>query len=213
MAVISMRQIEFDAPGGPDAMRVGTAPVPEPALGEVLIEVHFAGVNRPDVLQRQGLYPAPPGASPVLGLEVCGKVVKAAADVQWPREGESVCALLNGGGYAEFAVASAELCLPVPGPLSESQAAGLPEVAFTVWHNLFQRGRLTPGETVLVHGGASGIGSFAIQLAATLGCRVQPPLAAGTSARRHGPSARMRPSITGSRTSSTSAGTSPKGGA
>lgn len=167
-----MKQIAITAPGGPDVLRAVEAPRPEPGPGQVLIRVHAAGVNRPDLMQREGKYPPPPGASPIPGLEVAGDVIATGAGVTTPGVGDPVCALLTGGGYAEFAVAEASLCLPVPQGLSLVEAAGLPETYFTVWHNVFQRGRLRAGETLLVHGGASGIGTTAIQLGATLGARV-----------------------------------------
>jgi putative PIG3 family NAD(P)H quinone oxidoreductase len=151
---------------------VAERPVPPPGRGEVLIEVHAAGVNRPDVLQRKGLYPPPPGASDLPGLEVAGVVESCGEGVQAPRAGEAVCALLAGGGYAEYAVAPATQCLPVPRGLSMAEAAALPECVFTVWSNVFERGRLVPGEVLLVHGGTSGIGTTAIQMAVCAGARV-----------------------------------------
>ncbi|MBV9848338.1 MAG: NAD(P)H-quinone oxidoreductase [Armatimonadetes bacterium] len=167
-----MRQIVAPVPGGPEALTVAEGPVPRPGDGEVLIRVAAAGVNRPDVAQRQGKYPPPPGASPVLGLEVAGTVAAVGPGVQQWREGEAVCALVSGGGYAEWCVAPAPQCLPVPAPLSMTEAAALPETFFTVWTNVFQRGRLAAGENVLVHGGSSGIGTTAIQLASAFGARV-----------------------------------------
>ncbi|KZE34413.1 NAD(P)H-quinone oxidoreductase [Chelatococcus daeguensis] len=168
----SMRQARFDGAGGPEVIRVETAPVPTPGPGQVLIEVAAAGVNRPDCLQRAGNYPPPPGASNIPGLEVAGTVVAVGEGVTSPRPGEKVCALVISGGYAEYCVAEAPLCLPVPVPLSLTEAAGLPETYFTVYDNLFTRGRLREGETLLVHGGSSGIGSTAIQLAKAFGATV-----------------------------------------
>jgi len=164
-----MRFIETSGPGGPEVMRLAEGPAPAPGPDEVLIEVAWAGVNRPDVLQRAGKYPPPPGASPILGLEVAGKVVKGTG--RW-KEGDEVCALVAGGGYAEFCAAPAAQCLPVPKGMSLKEAAGLPETFFTVWTNVFERGRLAKGETILVHGGSSGIGTTAIQLAHAFGARV-----------------------------------------
>jgi putative PIG3 family NAD(P)H quinone oxidoreductase len=166
---IPMRFIETSGPGGPEVMRLAEGPAPAPGPDEVLIEVAWAGVNRPDVLQRAGKYPPPPGASPILGLEVAGKVVKGTG--RW-KEGDEVCALVAGGGYAEFCAAPAAQCLPVPKGMSLKEAAGLPETFFTVWTNVFERGRLAKGETILVHGGSSGIGTTAIQLAHAFGARV-----------------------------------------
>ncbi|APF38544.1 NAD(P)H-quinone oxidoreductase [Chelatococcus daeguensis] len=168
----SMRQARFDGAGGPEVIRVETAPVPTPGPGQVLIEVAAAGVNRPDCLQRAGNYPPPPGASNIPGLEVAGTVVAVGEGVTSPQLGEKVCALVISGGYAEYCVADAPLCLPVPAPLSLTEAAGLPETYFTVYDNLFTRGRLREGETLLVHGGSSGIGSTAIQLAKAFGAAV-----------------------------------------
>lgn len=156
-------------PGGP--VRLGSAPRPTPAAGEVLIQVEAAGINRPDLLQRQGLYPAPVGASPILGLEVAGTVAAVGEGVRRWKAGDKDCALL-GGGYAEFAAVEEGSVLPWPAGLSAVEAACLPEGIFTVWANVFESGRLAPGETLLVHGGASGIGTFAIQMAALHGARV-----------------------------------------
>jgi NADPH:quinone reductase len=146
--------------------------VPRPAAGEVLIRVAAAGINRPDILQRTGNYPPPPGASPVLGLEVSGTVAALGAEVTGWHEGDAVCALVAGGGYAEYCVAPAPQCLPVPKGVALVDAAGLPETFFTVWTNVFDRGRLATGESFLVHGGSSGIGTTAIQLARAFGARV-----------------------------------------
>lgn len=168
----AMTVIEITEPGGPEKLRPTQRPVPQPAPGEVLIQVAAAGVNRPDCLQRQGSYPPPPGASDIPGLEVAGTVVALGAGVDGWRVGDPVCALLTGGGYAEYCVAPAPQCLPIPAGLSAQQAAALPETFFTVWSNVFDRARLQPGEILLVHGGASGIGTTAIQLAKALGSRV-----------------------------------------
>lgn len=168
----SMRFIEMTGPGGPEVLRLAVGPVPEPGAQEVLIRVTAAGVNRPDVLQRVGSYPPPPGASPVLGLEVSGTIAALGPDLAEWRVGDAVCALAPGGGYAEYCVAPAPHCLPVPKGLSPVDAAGLPETFFTVWTNVFDRGRLKPGESFLVHGGSSGIGTTAIQLARAFGARV-----------------------------------------
>lgn len=167
-----MEQIQYPQAGGPEQLRLNEGPRPEPGAGEVLIRVAAAGVNRPDVLQRQGLYPAPEGASPVLGLEVAGEIVAMAPGVSRWQLGDRVCALVNGGGYAQYALAPEQQCLPVPANLDEQDAAALPEAAFTVWHNLWQRAGLQTGETLLVHGGASGIGTMAIQMAKALGVNV-----------------------------------------
>ncbi|WOJ88709.1 NAD(P)H-quinone oxidoreductase [Methylocapsa polymorpha] len=167
-----MRQVYFDGHGGPEVIRIGEAGAPEPGPGKVLIEVAAAGVNRPDCLQRAGAYPPPKGETDIPGLEVSGRVVARGEGVSWPKEGDEVCALLGSGGYADYALADAALCLPVPKPLSVMEAAGLPETFFTVFDNVFTRGRLKPGETFLVHGGSSGIGSTAIQLAKQFGAKV-----------------------------------------
>ncbi len=167
-----MTTIEITEPGGPEKLRLTQRPVPQPAPGEVLIQVAAAGVNRPDCLQRQGGYPPPPGASDIPGLEVAGTLVALGEGVEEWRIGDPVCALLTGGGYAEYCVAPAPQCLPIPAGLSMQQAAALPETFFTVWSNVFDRARLQPGQILLVHGGASGIGTTAIQLARALGSRV-----------------------------------------
>jgi NADPH2:quinone reductase len=159
------------APGEPDVLHVAATAVPRPAPDEVLVRVAAAGVNRPDVAQRRGLYPPPPDASPILGLEIAGRVVAAGADVQGLTVGDAVCALANGGGYAEYCAVPATQCLPWPRGYDAVRAAALPETFFTVWANLFVHGRLAPGETVLVHGGTSGIGTTAIQLARAFGAR------------------------------------------
>ncbi len=167
-----MRYIDHGAGGAPDSMKLAEGPRPAPKAGEVLIEVHYAGVNRPDVLQRAGAYPPPPGASPVLGLEVAGTVVETAPDVTAPKVGDVVTALTPGGGYAEYCTAPAPHCLPVPKGMTLEQAASLPENFFTVYDNVFNRGRLKAGESFLVHGGSSGIGLAAIQLAKVFGATV-----------------------------------------
>ncbi|MGZ3182885.1 MAG: NAD(P)H-quinone oxidoreductase [Telluria sp.] len=164
-----MRAIEITHPGGPDVLQLCERPLPTPQPGEVLIKVHAAGINRPDVLQRLGKYPVPPGASDLPGLEVAGEVVEPAGPFN---KSDLVCALVQGGGYAEYCTAPAEQCLPVPRGLTMAEAASLPETFFTVWSNVFDRCRLAPGETLLVQGGSSGIGVTAIQLAAALGHRV-----------------------------------------
>ena len=168
----TMTVIEARESGGPEVLVPGERPVPLPGPDEVLIVVEAAGINRPDVLQRQGLYPPPKGASDLLGLEVAGAVVAVGENVTRFKEGDFVCALVNGGGYAEFAVAPEATTLMAPIGLDAAQAAALPETIFTVWHNVFERGGLEPGEWLLVHGGASGIGTTAIQLATALGAKV-----------------------------------------
>lgn len=175
MAVIvpeTMTAIGFDAPGGPEVLRPENVPVPRPGPGQVLIKVAFAGVNRPDVIQRQGFYPPPPGASPIPGLEISGTVAALGEGVTLLLPGQRVCALVSGGGYAEYCLAVADHCLPVPASLSLAEAAALPETLFTVWHNVFERGWASEGETVLVHGGTSGIGTMAIMLGKLFGLTV-----------------------------------------
>ena len=167
-----MTAIEITAPGGPEKLVPNRRPVPRPAPGEVLIKVATAGVNRPDCLQRQGGYPPPPGASDIPGLEVAGTIAALGEGVEDWMIGDEICALLTGGGYAEYCTAPAPQCLPIPAGLTLQQAAALPETFFTVWSNVFDRARLQPGETLLVHGGTSGIGTTAIQLAKALGSRV-----------------------------------------
>jgi NADPH2:quinone reductase len=164
--------VEIAQPGGPDVLRPVTRPTPAPGPRDVLIAVAAAGVNRPDLMQRQGRYAPPPGASDIPGLEVAGRVVARGKDVEEWKEGDEVCALVAGGGYAEYCAAPAPQCLPVPKGLDLVQAAALPETVFTVWTNVFDRGRLSAGETLLVHGGASGIGTTAIQMARARGVRV-----------------------------------------
>lgn len=167
-----MTAIEIKQPGEPEVLTPVERPVPAPGPGEALIEVRAAGVNRPDVMQRKGMYPPPPGASDIPGLEIAGEVVMVGQGVTTPKVGDQVCALVTGGGYAQYCVASAALCLRLPSGSSFIEAAALPETFFTVWTNVFERGRLAPGETLLVHGGSSGIGTTAIQLASALGARV-----------------------------------------
>ncbi|HYN27630.1 MAG TPA: NAD(P)H-quinone oxidoreductase [Burkholderiales bacterium] len=167
-----MRVIEIIAPGGPEVLRVARRPVPVPAVSEVLIEVAAAGVNRPDVLQRKGGYPPPPGASDIPGLEVAGTIVAAGAEVKEWRAGDGVCALVTGGGYAEYVTAPSPQCLPIPRGLTPTEAAGLPETFFTVWVNVFERAGLKGPETLLIQGGSSGIGVTAIQMARAFGHRV-----------------------------------------
>lgn len=167
-----MRAIEIAQPGGPDVLRVVERPIPEAGAGDVLVRVAAAGVNRPDLLQRQGKYPPPPGASDIPGLEIAGTIVCAGSAVERWRPGDRVCALVAGGGYAEYAAVPWEQCLPIPDGLTERDAAAIPETYFTVWTNLFDRGGLRARETVLVHGGTSGIGTTAIQLARAFGATV-----------------------------------------
>lgn len=168
-AVKTMKAVEITKPGGPEVLVQVDRPMPEPQAGEVLIKVKAAGINRPDVFQRKGFYPAPPGASDLPGLEVAGEIVAGDAAAGGFAMGDRVCALLPGGGYAEYCTVPVELCLPIPAGLTEIEAAGLPETYFTVWSNVFDRGRLAEGETLLVHGGASGIGTTAVQLAKVMG--------------------------------------------
>ncbi len=168
----TMRQVRFVGAGGPEVVHIENAPVPCPGPGQVLVRVAAAGVNRPDCMQRAGTYPPPPGATEIPGLEIAGRIVAVGGDVDERQIGDEICALVISGGYAEYCVADAPLCLPVPRPLSLTAAAGLPENYFTVFDNVFTRGRLAAGETFLVHGGSSGIGSTAIQLAVQAGARV-----------------------------------------
>ena len=167
-----MTAVAISAPGGPEMLQPATRPVPQPGAGEVLIRVAAAGVNRPDVLQRMGFYPPPPGASDLPGLEVAGTVVAVGPGSDPEMLGQAVCALVAGGGYAEYCVAPTGSCLPVPRGFSMAEAAALPETVFTVWHNLFERGYVREGETVLVHGGTSGIGTTAIGLCKLFGIEV-----------------------------------------
>lgn len=176
-----MTYIEAVAPGGPEVLRPAIGPVPVPKPDEVLIRVLAAGVNRPDVQQRKGAYPPPADASPIIGLEVAGKVTAAGAEVLQYRVGDSVCALTNGGGYAEYCVAPAAQTLPWPAGYDAIRAAALPETYFTVWANLFMLGRLARGEAALIHGGSSGIGVTAIQLAKEFGAAAY--ATAGTDAK------------------------------
>jgi len=172
MSAETMRHIDHRPGGGPECLRMAEGPVPEPGPHDVLVRVAYAGINRPDVFQRSGSYPPPADASPLLGLEISGEVVALGAEVSGWKVGDQVCALTPGGGYAEYCVAPAEHCLPVPAGLSLLEAAALPETYFTVWSNVFERGALQPGEAFLVHGGSSGIGLTAIQLAKQFGATV-----------------------------------------
>lgn len=167
-----MKFIAVKNPGGVDQLDLQSAQIPQPSADEVLIRVYAAGINRPDILQRRGVYPPPADASPILGLEVAGEIISCGANVKRWQQGDKVCALVNGGGYAEYAVAPAAQCLPIPQDFSYVQAAALPETFFTVWHNLFQRAQLKTGESLLIHGGSSGIGTTAIQLACAFGNQV-----------------------------------------
>jgi putative PIG3 family NAD(P)H quinone oxidoreductase len=164
-----MRAIEIISDSSANRLQLTETACPKPLHNQVLIKVSAAGVNRPDLLQRQGVYPPPTGASAILGLEVAGTIAEIGCDVTDYQVGDTVCALLTGGGYAEYCLASAECCLPIPQGQSFIQAAALPETFFTVWSNLFERGRLTPGESLLVHGGSSGIGTTAISLGKAFG--------------------------------------------
>jgi len=165
----TMTAIDPAAPGGPEVLQPVTRPVPQPGPGDVLVKVAAAGVNRPDVLQRLGLYPMPPGTPTIMGLEIAGTVVAVGEDVMRWRIGDAVCALVAGGGYAEYCVAPAGQCLAVPAGMRLVDAAGLPETWFTVWSNVMDRGHAKPGETILIHGGTSGIGITALQLAQEIG--------------------------------------------
>lgn len=168
----NMTAMGFDTPGGPEVFRAEELPVPVPGPGEVLVRVAYAGVNRPDVIQRMGHYPPPPGASPIPGLEIAGEVVAHGDGMTPDCIGQNVCALVTGGGYAEYCLAKIDHCLPVPDTLPLDQAAALPETLFTVWHNVFERGWAGEGETLLVHGGTSGIGTMAIKLGKLFGLTV-----------------------------------------
>ncbi|KQQ40631.1 NAD(P)H-quinone oxidoreductase [Methylobacterium sp. Leaf125] len=168
----TMRQIRFKGAGGPDVLALETVPLPQPGPGQVLIEVVAAGINRPDIQQREGKYPPPKGATEIPGLEVAGRIVALGEGVSGVAIGDAVCALVISGGYAEFAVAEIGQCLPKPSSLSLIEAGGLPENYFTVYSTVIERGRLKPGESFLVHGGSSGIGSTAIQIAKHHGARV-----------------------------------------
>ena len=167
-----MKAVEITKPGGPEVLVMTDRPMPVAGAGEVLLKVTAAGVNRPDTFQRAGAYPPPPGASDIPGLEVVGEIMSGDAAAGGFSVGDKVCALVAGGGYAEYCVAPVAQCLPIPKGLSDIEAAGLPETYYTVWSNVFDRGRLAAGETLLVHGGASGIGTTAIQLATALGHKV-----------------------------------------
>ena len=175
----SMNYIQIEKHGDPEVLKLHSMPVPEPGAGEVLIKVAAAGVNRPDVMQRKGLYPPPPSATDVPGLEVSGTVVSVGQNVSKPPINSEVCALVTCGGYAEYCLAAASICLPVPEKISLVNAAGIPETFFTVWTNVFKRGQLKAGESLLVHGGSSGIGTTAIQLGKAFGATVY--TTAGTS--------------------------------
>ncbi len=168
----SMNYIQIEEFGDPDVLKFSTQKVPDPGQDEVLIRVVAAGVNRPDIMQRKGLYPPPPGATDVPGLEVSGIVVKKGKNVADLELGSQVCALVSCGGYAEYCLASASICLPVPDKIPLEHAAGIPETFFTVWTNIFVRGQLKSGETLLVHGGSSGIGTTSIQLGKAFGATV-----------------------------------------
>lgn len=168
----TMRAVEISEPGGPEVLKPCTRPVPQPAAGQVVLKLAYAGVNRPDALQRAGMYAPPPTASDLPGLEGAGEVVALGEGVSGIAIGDQVCALLPGGGYAEYVATPAAHCLPVPKGMDMKQAACLPETFFTVWSNVFQRGALKAGERVLIHGGSSGIGTTAIQLAREFGARV-----------------------------------------
>jgi NADPH:quinone reductase len=168
----NMTAIEISTPGGPEVLKPCDRPIPVPGPGEVLLKVAYAGVNRPDVVQRKGLYPPPPGASDLPGLEVSGTVVATGPGVDSGEMGTRYCALVSGGGYAEYCLARFDQCLPVSASLSMAEAAALPETLFTVWHNVFERGYACDGETILVHGGTSGIGTMAIKLGKLFGLEV-----------------------------------------
>ena len=168
----TMTAVEITRPGAPDVLQLTTRTVPQPGPGEVLLKIAYAGVNRPDALQRAGMYAPPPNASDLPGLEASGTIVAVGAGVSDWAEGDDVCALLPGGGYSEYALTPAAHCLPIPGGMGLKEAACLPETFFTVWSNVFQRGGLKAGERFLVHGGSSGIGTTAIQLARVMGARV-----------------------------------------
>jgi NADPH2:quinone reductase len=167
-----MKFIALKNSGGVDQLALQTMATPQPTAEEVLIKVYAAGINRPDILQRQGVYLPPADASPILGLEVAGEITACGTNVKRWKQGDKVCALVNGGGYAEYAAAPAEQCLPIPQGFSYVQVAALPETFFTVWHNLFQRAQLKTGESLLIHGGSSGIGTAAIQLARAFNVQV-----------------------------------------
>ena len=175
----TMTAIEIRGKGDPEVLTAITMPVPAPGPGQILIKVAAAGVNRPDVAQRQGTYPPPKGHSPIPGLEAAGEIAKVGEGVTRWKAGDRVTALLNGGGYAQYAIAEETSALPIPNGLDAVQAAAIPETFFTVWHNVFERGALKPGEWFLVHGGSSGIGTTAIQLAKAFGAHVIALVGAG----------------------------------
>jgi NADPH2:quinone reductase len=168
----TMTAIEIATPGGPEVLKPKAMPTPKPAAGQILVKVATAGVNRPDLMQRAGLYPPPPGHTPLPGLEVAGEVAALGPGVTRWKAGDKVCALVNGGGYAEYCIAEEPIALPIPAGLDMVHAGAVPETFFTVWNNVFERGRLTAGEWFLVHGGTSGIGTTAIQLAKAFGAKV-----------------------------------------
>ena len=168
----TIKVIAITEPGGPDVLQPVDAPMPRPGAGEILIKVAAAGINRPDVIQREGRYPPPPGASPIPGLEVAGEVVELGAGASRYRLGDMVAALVTGGGYAEYCVSDERTALPFPAGYDAVKAAALPETFFTVWQNVFVRGGLQAGESILIHGGTSGIGTTAIQLAKAFGATV-----------------------------------------
>ena len=168
----TMTAVAITTPGGPEVLKAASVPTPKPGPGQVLVKVAAAGVNRPDVAQRMGAYPPPPGHSPLPGLEIAGTVAAAGAGATRWKAGDKVCALVNGGGYAEYCIAEETAALPIPGGLDLVQAAAVPETFFTVWNNVFERGALKAGEWLLVHGGSSGIGTTAIQLAKAFGAKV-----------------------------------------
>jgi len=166
-----MTAIKIVSFGGPEVLKPCRRPIPKPGTGEVLIRIKAAGVNRPDLMQRSGFYPPPSGASDIPGLEVAGVVIDVGPGISPSQNGDGVCALVTGGGYAEYCLAAADLCLPIPKGLDWTEAASLPETFFTVWTNVFEQGRLRPGESLLVHGGTSGIGVAALQLARAFGSK------------------------------------------
>ncbi len=166
-----MKTIEIATPGGPEVLKLVDAPIPQPSKGQVLVKVHAAGVNRPDILQRQGGYPPPPGAPLTPGLEIAGEVIGLGEGVSRYEAGDKICALVPGGGYAQYAVVAEDNALPLPIGFSMVEAAAVPETFFTVWTNVFDRGRLVAGETILIHGGSSGIGTTALQLARAFGAK------------------------------------------
>ena len=198
----SMTSIAIREPGGPDVLVAREQPVPAPGDGEILVRLAAAGVNRPDVMQRQGHYPPPKGATEIPGLEIAGEVVQIGPGVTRWNKGDKVMALVVGGGYAEYCLAFASHALPVPPSLSMIEAAAIPETFFTVWHNVFERGRLAAGETLLVHGGSSGIGTTAIQLGKAFGARVIVTAGSRRNATPAAGSAPISPSTTTPKTSS-----------